>query len=100
MRVRPLPDGGGRTARAGRTAGTARRLTAVADVSPRVTASGPTTGCSGSSIVIVPAGYAPPVPAQLVLRSGPYWLWTIPNAGCVQIGRTDGELVANRTNVG
>jgi hypothetical protein len=31
----------------------------------------------GIKYVIVTAGYAPPVSAQLVLRSGPYWLWEI-----------------------
>ena len=53
----------------------------------------------GIRYVIVPAGYEPPVPAQLVLQSGRYWLWTI-EGGYVETGRIAGRLAANRTNVG
>jgi Bacterial membrane protein YfhO len=50
--------------------------------------------------LILPAGTKPPVPARLTMRSGPYWLWTINDAGYVQAGQIVGEISANRTNVG
>jgi hypothetical protein len=50
--------------------------------------------------LILPTANTPPVPARLAIRSGPYSLWTIDNAGYVQAGRIVGEITANRTNVG
>jgi hypothetical protein len=50
--------------------------------------------------LILPAGTKPPVPARPTMRSGPYWLWTINDAGYVQAGQIVGEISANRTNVG
>jgi Bacterial membrane protein YfhO len=50
--------------------------------------------------LIFPAGDKPPVPAQLAMRSGPYWLWTLGGDGYVQAGQIVGEISANRTNVG
>jgi hypothetical protein len=54
----------------------------------------------GIRYLILPAGKKPPVPAQLTLRSGPYWLWTINGGGYIQAGQIVGTLPANRTNVG
>jgi len=53
-----------------------------------------------SHYLILPAGDQPPVRARLAMRSGPYSLWTIDNAGYVQAARIVGEISANRTNVG
>ena len=50
--------------------------------------------------LILPAGTKPPVPARPTMRSGPYWLWTINDAGYIQAGQIVGEMSANRTNVG
>jgi hypothetical protein len=54
----------------------------------------------GIRYLILPAGDQPPVRAELAMRSGPYWLWTLDGAGYVQAGRIVGQLPANRTNVG
>ena len=50
--------------------------------------------------LILPARAQPPVPARLMTRSGPYWLWTINDDGYIQVGQIVGEIPANRTNVG
>jgi len=50
--------------------------------------------------LILPADTKPPVPARPTMRSGPYSLWTINDAGYVQAGQIVGEISANRTNVG
>ncbi len=54
----------------------------------------------GIHYLIVPAGYLPPVSARLTMRSGQYWLWAVDAGGYINVGRTVGELTANRTNVG
>ena len=54
----------------------------------------------GVRYLILPARSQPPVPARLMMRSGPYWLWTINGDGYIQAGRIVGEISANRTNVG
>ncbi|HEY2320035.1 MAG TPA: hypothetical protein VGH67_17140 [Solirubrobacteraceae bacterium] len=54
----------------------------------------------GIRYLILPTHDQPPVRARLTLRSGPYALWTIDNAGYLQAGRIVGEISANRTNVG
>jgi hypothetical protein len=54
----------------------------------------------GIRYVLCPAGEKPPVPAQLAMRSGRYWLWTIGDTGYIQAGRIVGQISANRTNVG
>ncbi len=54
----------------------------------------------GIRYLILPSGYAPPLPARLLLRAGRYSLWTISNAGYLSIGRIVGRLTANRTDVG
>ena len=54
----------------------------------------------GIRYLILPAGDQPPVRAELAMRSGPYWLWTLDGAGYVQAGRIVGQLPATRTNVG
>lgn len=50
--------------------------------------------------LLLPAGRNPPVPARLLLRSGPYALWTIGADGYIQAGRIVGHMAANRSNVG
>jgi len=54
----------------------------------------------GIHYLIVPTGYYPPVAAHMVMRSGPYSLWTIASAGYVRVGRIVGTLVANRSDIG
>jgi hypothetical protein len=54
----------------------------------------------GVHYLILPSRDQPPVAARLMIRSGPYWLWTIDGDGYVQVGRIVGEISANRTNVG
>jgi hypothetical protein len=54
----------------------------------------------GIRYLLLPAGKKPPVPARLVMRSGPYVLWTIDGDSYVQVGHIVGEVAANRTNVG
>lgn len=54
----------------------------------------------GIRYLILPAGREPPVPARLVMRSGPYRLWTIDGAGYVHTGEIVGDFPANRANVG
>ncbi len=54
----------------------------------------------GIRYLLLPAGKEPPVPARLVMRSGPYVLWTIDGDSYVQVGHIVGEVAANRTNVG
>jgi hypothetical protein len=50
--------------------------------------------------LILPARSQPPVPARLMMRSGPYWLWTIGGDGYIQVGQIVGEISANRTDIG
>ncbi len=54
----------------------------------------------GIRYLVLPAGRRPGVPARLTMRSGPYRLWTLDDAGYVQAGRIVGSLPANRTNIG
>jgi hypothetical protein len=54
----------------------------------------------GIRYLILPAGKAPPVSAQLTLRSGPYALWTIKNNGYISTGEIVGELAETRSNLG
>ena len=54
----------------------------------------------GIHYLIIPAGYLPPVPAKLMMRAGPYSLWTVSTTGYVSVGRITGHLDANRTNLG
>jgi Bacterial membrane protein YfhO len=54
----------------------------------------------GIRYLILPAGTKPPVPAQLTMRSGPYWLWTIDGGGYIQAGQIAGTIPANRADVG
>jgi hypothetical protein len=50
--------------------------------------------------LLLPAGHPPPVPARLVLSSGLYRLFVLPNAGYVRVVDTIGVLSADRTDVG
>ena len=54
----------------------------------------------GIRYLILPPAHPPPVPAQLILCTGSYCLWTLPSDCYVQAGRVVGALVADRTNVG
>jgi hypothetical protein len=55
----------------------------------------------GIHYLILPSGSRPPVPARLVLRAGPYSLWTLPGAGgFVHAGSIVGTLSADRTDIG
>jgi hypothetical protein len=54
----------------------------------------------GVRYLILPAGRKPPVPARPKLLAGRYWLWTLPGAGYVHVGRIVGDVSADRTNVG
>jgi hypothetical protein len=50
--------------------------------------------------MVLPVGHPPPVPARLVLASGLYRLFVLPNAGYVRVVNTIGVLSADRTDVG
>ncbi len=54
----------------------------------------------GIRYLLVPTGYAPPVRARLVARSGPYALWKFTGGGYVHIAALTGTLAADRSNVG
>jgi Bacterial membrane protein YfhO len=55
----------------------------------------------GIHYLIIPAGFRPPVPAELKLRAGPYSLWTLPGAGGVlHAGTIVGTLSADRSDIG
>ena len=54
----------------------------------------------GIHYLIVPTGYYPPVAARMVMRSGPYSLWTVGTIGYVHVGRIVGTLPANRSDIG
>jgi hypothetical protein len=54
----------------------------------------------GIHYLILPTGYAPPVHARPLKRSGPYTLWSLPRIGDVQTGRLIGHITANRANIG
>ncbi len=54
----------------------------------------------GIHYLILPPWRAPPVPAHLVMRAGPYSLWTTGVRGYVHLGTVVGTLAADRTTVG
>ena len=54
----------------------------------------------GIRYLVFPAGKKPPVPARLVMRSGPYALWTVDGGGYVQVGRIVAEVSTDRADVG
>ena len=54
----------------------------------------------GIRYLVLPAGFSPPVPAQLVATAGPYALWTTETGGYVHAGTIVGSLAADRTNLG
>lgn len=54
----------------------------------------------GIHYLILPCGAAPPVPARLVTRAGPYCLLSVASRGYVHVGSIIGSVTANRTNVG
>jgi hypothetical protein len=54
----------------------------------------------GIHYLILPSGRLPPTPARLIMRAGPYSLWTAGTVGYVHVGRIVGVLTANRMDVG
>ncbi|HXQ90473.1 MAG TPA: hypothetical protein VN768_02875 [Acidimicrobiales bacterium] len=50
--------------------------------------------------LILPVGHPPPVPARLVMTTGPYRLWVLPGGGYLRVVDTVGTLSADRTDVG
>ena len=54
----------------------------------------------GVRYLLLPAGHAPPVPAQLLRRSGPYDLWTVQSSGLIQVVDTQSSIAANASNIG
>jgi len=54
----------------------------------------------GIRYLILPANHPPAVPALLVVSSGPYRLYLLPNNGYVRVADIVGTLVADRSNVG
>jgi hypothetical protein len=54
----------------------------------------------GIRYLILPAGKSPPVRARLIMRAGPYALWTIPGARFVLAGEIVGSIPADRTDIG
>ena len=54
----------------------------------------------GIGYIITPQSMSSPVPADQVLCSGPYCLWSLPDAGYIHVFDTTGVLAATRANVG
>jgi hypothetical protein len=54
----------------------------------------------GVRYLLLPTGMNPPVPADLLLTSGPYALWTLPNVHYVQVVDTVGSIAETRTDIG
>lgn len=54
----------------------------------------------GVRFLLLPEGMSPPVPAQLLSRSGPYALWMLPEVHYIQVVDTDGSITENRTDIG
>jgi hypothetical protein len=54
----------------------------------------------GVRYLLLPVGHVPPVPAQLIARSGPYELYTVNSAGLVQVVDTESSITANEDNIG
>jgi hypothetical protein len=50
--------------------------------------------------LLLPVGHAPPVPAQLIARSGPYELYSVHSSGLVQVIDTRSSISANQDNIG
>ena len=54
----------------------------------------------GIRYLVLPVGRAPMVRAHLVMRSGPYTLWTVDGVGYIEAGRIVGDISESRRNVG
>jgi hypothetical protein len=54
----------------------------------------------GVRYLLLPAGHAPPVPAKLVQRSGPYVLWTVDSSGLIQVVDTQSTIAADASDIG
>jgi hypothetical protein len=50
--------------------------------------------------LMLPIGHSPPVPAHLVMTSGPYQLWVVPATGYVRVVDSVGVLDSDRSDVG
>lgn len=54
----------------------------------------------GVHYLLLPAGHASPVPAELVQKSGPYVLWSVNSSGVIQVVDTQSSITANANNIG
>ena len=54
----------------------------------------------GVRYLLLPTTMNPPVPADLLLTSGPYALWLLPSVHYVQVVDTVGSIIENRTDIG
>ena len=54
----------------------------------------------GVRYLLLPEGMSPPVRADLLQRSGPFTLWTLPRVSYVQVVDTVGSITENRTDIG
>jgi hypothetical protein len=54
----------------------------------------------GVRYLLLPDGRAPPVPAKLVRKSGPYVLWSVQTSGLIQVVDTQSSIAANASNIG
>jgi hypothetical protein len=54
----------------------------------------------GVRYLLLPEGHAPPVPAVLIAKSGPYDLYTVNSSGLVQVVDTESSIAANDDNIG
>ncbi len=55
----------------------------------------------GVRYLLLPVGHAPPVPAKLIARSGPYELYTVQSSsGLVQVVDTEDSIAANADDIG
>lgn len=54
----------------------------------------------GVRYIVLPNGMSPPVPAQRLLASGVYALWSIPSSGYASTVDVQGTIVADRADIG
>jgi hypothetical protein len=54
----------------------------------------------GARYLLMPKGMRPPIPAQLLIASGPYQLWQIPIVGYFSVVLPEGTIDENKVTVG
>jgi putative flippase GtrA len=54
----------------------------------------------GIGYLLLPAGHAPPVPAQLVAQNGSFMLWSVKSTGLIQVVDTQSSIAANENDLG